>query len=81
MTINNCKTFNSEKDLQKLTGLSHNELWANGFDLDDWSFGFCCEKKLNNHNASWLLCQMEHYCCGYKVVNFNGYYYYMVYHS
>lgn len=81
MTINNCKLFNKEKDLEVLTGLNHEQLWERGFDLDDWDYGFCCETKLNKSNGGWLLNQMEDYCCGYNEVYFNGNYYYMVYHS
>lgn len=38
--MKNCIIFTSEKELQKLTGLSHDELWDNNFDLDDWDIGF-----------------------------------------
>lgn len=36
----NLVMFNTEKELIELTGLSHEELWDNGFDLDDWDVGF-----------------------------------------
>ena len=32
--------FSTEEELQQLTGLNHDELWKNDFDLDDWDFGF-----------------------------------------
>ena len=32
--------FDKEKELTKLTGLNHEELWDNGFCLDDWDWGF-----------------------------------------
>lgn len=39
--------FESEKDLQALTGLDHDELWDAGFDLDDWDFGFVTDSILD----------------------------------
>ena len=38
--------FSTEKDLMKLTGLSHDELWENDFDLDDWDVGFVSDVPL-----------------------------------
>ena len=32
--------FETTKELEKLTGLSHTELWDNGFNLDDMDWGF-----------------------------------------
>jgi hypothetical protein len=32
--------FDTEEELMELTGLSENELWKNGFNLDDWDIGF-----------------------------------------
>lgn len=79
--ITQCAIFTSEKELFELTGLNHNELWDNGFDLDDWDIGFCCDKKLNPKKEFWLLNQMKNYCCGYKMIEYQGFYYYTVYHS
>lgn len=28
--------FDTEEELMELTGLSEDELWINGFNLDDW---------------------------------------------
>lgn len=39
------KFFETEDELAKLTGLNHQELWNNNFDLDDWDWGFCSDKK------------------------------------
>lgn len=39
--------FETEEDLQKLTGLNHDQLWDAGFDLDDWDFGFRVTKKIH----------------------------------
>ncbi len=36
----NLTFFESVEDLEKLTGLSRDELWENGFDLDDMDWGF-----------------------------------------
>ena len=32
--------FETTKELEKLTRLSHTELWENGFNLDDMDWGF-----------------------------------------
>jgi hypothetical protein len=42
----NLTMFDTEKDLMKLTGLSHDELWENDFDLDDWAVGFVSDVPL-----------------------------------
>ena len=36
--------FDKEADLQQLTGLTHEQLWEQGFDLDDWDWGFAAEE-------------------------------------
>lgn len=77
--MNQCAIFTTEKELSELTGLSYDELWDNGFNLDDWDIGFRCDKKLSPSN--WLLKQMENYCCGYQMTEYKGFYYYMVYHA
>ena len=73
--------FETEEELQKLTGLNRNELWQNGFNLDDWDIGFQTNKELGTGNLWWLEAMMDSYCCGYQVVNYKNKYYYMVYHS
>lgn len=78
--------FSSEKELQKLTGLNHQELWDNGFDLDDWDWGFVSDTYWNPYYDGplyeyWILNHMYNYCTGYKCVNYNDKYYYMLYHS
>lgn len=35
--------FEDAKELEELTGLSHEELWDNGFNLDDMDWGFVVE--------------------------------------
>ena len=44
--------FESEEDLQRLTGLDHDGLWDAGFNLDDWDFGFRTKRKLHNEKVS-----------------------------
>lgn len=84
--------FESEADLQELTGLNHDELWDAGFDLDDWDFGFVTDKKLGEDVYNFL-----DFDCGYfylikalskesfsfstKYTEYNGKHYYMSYHS
>lgn len=75
-----CEIFTTEKELSKLTNLNHKELWENGFNLDDWDIGFCCNKELTNEEW-WLLTQMEYYGVGFEKVKYRDKVYYMVYHS
>lgn len=81
MSILNLEMFKNEKELSQLTGLNHEELWDEGFDLDDWDVGFLSPKKLTDSNAWWLLRVMDNYCCGYKITEYDDKYYYLVYHS
>lgn len=39
--------FETVDELSEITGLSSDELWAAGFNLDDWDIGFCCNQKLH----------------------------------
>ncbi len=39
--------FNTVEDLEKLTGLTEEELWNQGANLDDWDYGFCCKQPLH----------------------------------
>lgn len=73
--------FETEEELQKLTGLNRNELLNNGFNLDDWDIGFQSNKRLGNDNLWWLINAMQGYCCGYELVKYKNKYYYIVYHS
>jgi hypothetical protein len=43
----NLIAFDTEEELMELTGLSEDELWENGFNLDDWDIGFQSEIKLH----------------------------------
>ena len=80
------KFFSTEEELKILTGLNHDKLWRNGFDLDDWDWGFVsndywypyCTSPSYEH---WLLNHMHNYCTGYKVVEYKNRYYYMLYHG
>ena len=79
--IGKCIVFETEEDLLKLTGLyDRKDLWEVGFDLDDWDIGFCSKIELPEQYW-WLEGTMSGYCCGYQVTLYEGYYYYMVYHS
>lgn len=48
----NLTMFSTEKDLMKLTGLTHDELWENDFDTDDWDVGFVSDVPLMTE--TWL---------------------------
>lgn len=39
--------FDTSKELEELTGLTHDELWDAGFNLDDWDAGFESEIQLH----------------------------------
>lgn len=77
--MTNLIMYNTLEELEKLTGLNRDELWNNGFDLDDWTVGFQSDKVIPEE--SWLIWEMCCYACGYKQVPYKGKYYYMVYHS
>lgn len=40
-------TFETEKELEELTGLTQKDLWNVGFNLDDWDIGFQSDTKLH----------------------------------
>lgn len=42
----NLTMFSTEEDLITLTGLTHDELWENDFNLDDWDVGFVSDVPL-----------------------------------
>lgn len=48
----NLTMFSTEEDLIELTGLTHDELWENDFNLDDWNVGFVSDVPLTvtRHN-------------------------------
>lgn len=77
-SILNLAMFDTENDLQTLTGLSHQELWNAGFDLDDWDVGFQTNEPMSE---GWLLNRLISYCSGYKQVKYNDKYYYLAYRS
>lgn len=81
--------FSTEKELSQLTGLNHEELWNNGFNLDDWDWGFATwtdwEKiEFEDDDFSFknrILNSMSNYCVGYEHTEYNGLHYYIQYHS
>ena len=78
--------FNTEEELQQLTGLNHQGLWDNNFDLDDWDWGFVSDTYWNpydyqNNYMYWILHHMHTYYTGYKATYYNNKYYYIYYHS
>ena len=82
-------TFYEIDELNELTGLSDEELWDKGFNLDDMDFGIVCDTEIvddwwNNrapYFAWWLLDRMDSHCVGYKHVEYLGKHYYTVHHS
>lgn len=80
--------FSEEQELQALTGLSHEKLWDNGFNLDDWDWGFCSVEQWGAGDwdqrgpfEDFLLGKMDDYCCGYEETYYRGRWYYMLYHA
>ena len=79
--------FSEAEELEKLTGLSHDELWDNGFNLDDMDFGFRVRKEWNIEKYDdpyyryWILNHMDQHCVGYEHVKYKNWHYYMLYHS
>ena len=72
--------FETEEELSKMTGLDHNELWDNGFNLDDWDFGFAYDIRFK---IDWQLeLLLDRYnCCDKRITTYNGINYMMYYHS
>lgn len=79
-----------------LSGENHDTaLWEAGFDLDDWDVCFESDKRLVKRvsdgrgeywdepiaEAWWLVRRMDDYCVGYNEVEYNGKWYYIVYHA
>lgn len=88
----NLTWFESEKDLQELTGLDHDGLWDAGFDLDDWDFGFVTDEKLRldvydygDYNCGYYYLikplVMNNFAFEPTCTEYNGRYYYMCYHA
>lgn len=73
--------FTSDDELTELTGLTYEELWDNGFNLDDWDIGFQVGTKIDNTNLWWLELTMSNYCVGYDEIQYNDKYYYIVHHA
>lgn len=83
--------FETLDDLKELTGLTRDELWDAGFNLDDWDFGICCDEALDINAYDY-----NEFKCGYYYLikylsnfgmndpehtEYNGKHYYMCYHS
>lgn len=94
--MRNLTFFDTREELREMTGLpadNHDEaLWNAGFNLDDWDFGFRSRDELSeegwwqneqdhHYYEYWLLSNMERHCVGYDHTEYNGWHYYMVYHS
>lgn len=81
--------FERVEELQKLTGLTHAELWNAGFNLDDMDFGIVCDHEFTGgwwestspYYEVWLLDRMDSHCVGYEHVEYKGKHYYTVHHS
>lgn len=82
--------FTTLDELVELTGLNPDQLWKKGFDLDDWDFGFVCDREWSEHGwwdstapyyEHWLLGHLDNYCCGYQHTEYDGKHYYIAYHS
>ena len=81
--------FENTEELSELTGLSYEELWDAGFNLDDMDFGIVCDHEFTDGwwgNTSpfyeyWLLERMDSHCVGYDHIEYRGKHYYTVHHS
>ena len=48
--------FTDDSQIHKLVGLSHNELWEAGLNLDDWDYGLLLTgKKAHECESDWEL--------------------------
>lgn len=64
-------TFETVEELEELTGLTEEELWKSGFNLDDWDIGFQSDTKLHADVTPEELEQGE-YCGRELPVPFGG---------
>ena len=55
------KWFENLDDLLALTGLTRDQLWDAGFNLDDWDFGVRCDRKLHADPTFDEIASGEHY--------------------
>lgn len=81
----------NREDIRRWTGLPSDNydeaLWDAGFNLDDWDM--CIESDIRlidddgdyRSEAVWLMNRMEAWCFGYTEVEYNGKWYYTVYHA
>ncbi len=82
--------FSEPEDLEELTGLTHEELWDNGFNLDDMDWGIETNEEWKegahySRNApyyrDWMLNRMGSHCVGYHHTEYKGKHYYTVHHA
>ena len=83
--------FHTEKQLQALTGLTHDGLWEAGFDLDDWDYGFVTVEEWPDPDGAWganvpeyqwhLPMLISANCCELAHMEWQGRHYYMRYHA
>ena len=85
--VENVTFFDNEKDLSALTGLTRDELWDNGFDLDDMDFGIMTNREwfdLSEGNdpyyREWIINRMDNHCAGIQYTEYNGRHFYTVHH-
>lgn len=80
------------KDLETLTGLTEEELWKNGFNLDDMDFAVVTSVDFGDTHddvwngdlpfyGHWLFDRMDSYCVGYYHTKYKDKHYYTVHHS
>lgn len=81
--------FENTEDLKILTGLSEEELWSKGFNLDDMDFGIVTNKEWTDewifddspYYQHWLLARMGEHCAEYCHVKYKRKHYYTVHHA
>ena len=89
--IQNLIMFTKADDLEELTGLTHDELWDHGFNLDDMDVGFVSNQPLHtakdeydwleSDDYSWLINAMNNYCVGAMHTEYKDKHYYTVHHA
>ena len=85
--VENVTFFENEKDLSALTGLTRDELWDSGFDLDDLDFGIMtnrtwgeCMDEDEPYYRWWMTNRMDFHCSGIRHASCNGRHFYTVHH-
>lgn len=81
--------FSDVEDLERLTGLTYNELRDRGFDLVNMDFGIQTDTEWSDdwdykdepYYRRLMLQWMDNHCMGYSYAAYKGKHYYTIHHA